>query len=85
MREVARMLLNLHKPVSDYLALNLCPKWADSAFYGPLLVVLTQEGYEGFESWYKIIMGVAEWYLFQTTRICCFSGKYPDEIENLSG
>lgn len=57
MRQVARMLLNLHKPVSDYLALNLCPKWADSAFYGPLLVVLTQEGYEGSESWYKIIMG----------------------------
>jgi hypothetical protein len=56
-RQVARMLLNLHKPVSDYLALNLCPKWADSAFYGPLLVVLTQEGYEGSESWYKIIMG----------------------------
>lgn len=57
MRQVARMLLNLHKPVSDHLASNLCPKWADSALYGPLLVVLTQEGYEGFESWYRIIMG----------------------------
>lgn len=55
MRQVARMLLN--KPVSDYLATNLCPEWADLALYGPLLVVLTQEGYEGFESRYKIIMG----------------------------
>lgn len=61
----SKNVVDLHKQVSDYLASNMFLKLIDSALYGPLLVVLTQESYDGFESWYKIIIGVSGIYLKQ--------------------